>query len=93
MVISLLLVELGKLYAPSLMPDYSTDNFDLVRDKLKQHDIRKSNGSLIPAWDNLKELSPGTIIGAVVTLQAFNIYTAPNVYKRVRIYRRYIVRS
>lgn len=67
------------------MPDYNVDQFALVHDKLKQSDIRRSDGSLIPAWDNLRELRVGTIVGVVATLHAFNIVTSPNVYKRVRL--------
>ena len=65
------------------MPDFNPEHFALINDKLKQHDVRRSDGELVPAWDNLRQLAPGTIVSAVATLHAFNIYTAPNVYKRV----------
>jgi len=68
-----ILVEIGAYYEPSLLPDFSTETFHLVKDKLVQHDFRDIDDELIPAWQIEKALRPGTIILVSAVLHVYNI--------------------
>jgi hypothetical protein len=66
-------VEVGMCYEPSLLPDFSTDYFDLLKNKLFQHATRDINNELIPAWTIEQGLRPGTVVIVSATLHIFNI--------------------
>lgn len=68
-----------------MLPDYKSRFFNLINDKLIQHNIRDIHGKLIPAWDNLDRLRPGTVVGIVGSLFAFSILNREDEgsYKRV----------
>ena len=70
-----------------MLPDYKSRFFNINNDKLIQHNIRDIHGKLIPAWDNLDRLRPGTVVGIVGSLYAFNIESCENenAYKRVSL--------
>ena len=70
-----------------MLPDYKSRFFNINNNKLIQHNIRDIHGKLIPAWDNLDRLRPGTVVGIVGSLYAFNIESRENenAYKRVSL--------
>jgi len=76
-------VKLGGYYEPMLLPDYVDHDFDLKVDKLVQHNVIDSKGKLIPCWDNLDKLRPGTLVLCVVSLHIWNIANRDNHFKRV----------
>ena len=76
-------VKLKGYYEPMLLPDYLPHDFDLKIDKLVQHNIIDSKGKLIPCWDNLDKLRPGTLVLCVVSLHVWNIPNRDNWFRRV----------
>ena len=66
-------VKLGNYYKPSLLPDYSPNDFNLKNDKLVQQNIIGSDDKLIPCWDNFNRLRPGTLVLCIVSLRVWNI--------------------
>ncbi|KJA28678.1 hypothetical protein HYPSUDRAFT_196866 [Hypholoma sublateritium FD-334 SS-4] len=84
-------VGIGGFYEPSLMPDYQSRYFALVHDKLIQHDVRDIDGNLIPAYDNLDSLAPGTVVAIMSSLYTFNIPMGPSSYKRIYCLRAHSV--
>lgn len=67
------IVEIGKFYEPSLLPDFSEDKLQLVHDKLMQYDVRDIDGELIPTWLIERELKPGTVVLVSAVLHIYNI--------------------
>ena len=65
--------QIGAYYNPELLHDYLPHEFDLKMDKLIQQNIVDTNGDLIPCWNNLVQLCPGTLVLCVVTLHTWNI--------------------
>ena len=66
-------VVVGAYYEPSLLPDYSTEKFALVKNKLVQHNFMDIDDHLIPAWDLEEGLHPGTVVLILATLHIYNI--------------------
>jgi len=67
------IVVLGAFYEPDLLPDYSSDHFALVKNKLVQHDVRDIDDHLIPAWKIEKGLRPGTVVLVSASVHVYNI--------------------
>ena len=83
-----LLVEIGAYYEPSLLPDFSTETFQLVKNKLVQHNFRDIDNELIPVWEIEKALRPGTIILVSAVLHIYNIKIENSTnFRRVRASR------
>ncbi|KAJ7891180.1 hypothetical protein B0H13DRAFT_1524774, partial [Mycena leptocephala] len=64
-------IQLGAFYEPSLLPDFGGDYFNLVKNKLVQHDIRDVHSNLVPPWKIYEALRPGTLVLVLVTLHCF----------------------
>lgn len=73
MLIVTFIVVLGAFYEPNLLPDYSSDHFALVKNKLVQHDVRDIDDQLIPAWKIEKGLQSGTVVLVSASLHVYNI--------------------
>jgi len=67
------IVVLGAFYEPDLLPDYSSDHFALIKNKLVQHDVRDTDDHLIPAWKIEKGPRPGTVVLVLASLHVYNI--------------------
>ena len=66
-------VKVGKYYEPSLLPDYSPNDFNLKKDKLVQQNVIGCDDKLILCWDNFNRLWPGTLVVCVISLRVWNI--------------------
>lgn len=84
-------VLVGSYYEPSLLPDYDPCDFQLKLDKLQQHEVYDTEKKLIPAWDNLRQLRPGTLVMCIVSLHCYNIQVERNDpsmgFRRVRVFQ------
>lgn len=66
--------QVGDLYDPSTLPDFSgSPCFDLREKKLWQADVRNKDGDLIPPQRYLTDLRPGTVVLAICTLHLFEM--------------------
>ncbi|KAJ6460670.1 hypothetical protein C8R47DRAFT_915875, partial [Mycena vitilis] len=66
-------IKLGAFYEPALLSDFGGDYFNLIKNKLVQHDIRDIRGALVPPWKIYEELRPGTLVLVLVSLHCFKM--------------------
>ena len=66
-------LEIGALYDPKLLPDYQGDLFQHKFAKLVQQDIKDTNEELVAPWHMQEKLRPGTVVVVDTTLVCWHI--------------------
>ena len=69
------IVELSAFYDPNLLHDHWGDYFKHVHAKLVQLDICDDDDVLIPPWNIVDKLRPGTVILIDASLVCWHIFT------------------
>lgn len=64
-------LKLGNYYDPALNSDYGGEYFSLVKNRLKQLDVRDAENELVAPWKFRDALKPGTLILANCSLHCF----------------------